>query len=328
MSEHLKAVPKPPPHVQPQSHAKEAQTESKRQLSVPERSPRSAHTKDTVSTVRQQTDIPPSEYLKMLLVGKPKSAGKTTFALSVPGTVLVLQYDLGLVPRVPGVDPDTVYVVNYPVADVPILENTDQWKRPRNVGGRIIKDAEEIKNAFLEKRPIQIGGKEIPLPDTILADGMTELQAVALDWVLSVNNVTQPEEFSNRYAAWGKRLHFLRTLTNMLIPLPCTVIFTAWEAAEEVAVPGQPGQSKATGKFLPDIGGKLDNALSGKVDIVLRCYAEYGSDRARYFVQCQPDGLREYIGARGYYGLPKKVDVTIDGKDTRLPFVRVFGGAA
>jgi hypothetical protein len=123
-----------------------------------------------------------------------------------------------------------------------------------------------------------------------------------------------------------KRLETTRSLLHMILPLPANIILVGWETPEVI-------NNQPTGRIIPDIGGKLDNLIPGKVDASLRCFAKYDPQGTRYFVQTQPDGIREWIGIRGAYHLPKEIDVTIGpraflpkpGQAPQTPWEKVFG---
>lgn len=275
-------------------------------------------------------DYVPTAARKVFLGGRPKSAGKTTFALSAPGRKLLIQYDLGNISMPPAIDPALVYWRAYQAAQVEVPRNkegaivTDRWKRPTNVGEAIINDAEAIRDGFLKGGPIRLNGDEIELPDVLILDGMTEMPLIMTDWVLGVNNKFEADDFIgdsgkvNHFKLWQKRLEVVRSLLHWLVPLPCSVVLIGWEIGEVL-------DNKPTVKIIPDIGGKLDNLVPGKVDAALRCFATYHDRKVAYKVQCQPDGVRDWIGIRGVYGMPFEVDVTIT-KQRPLPWEVVFGG--
>ena len=267
-------------------------------------------------------------FLKLLVAGAPKSAGKTTFGLSLPSNnKLVLSYDLGGVFAPPGVDPASIWEIEYPPADPKIhnfamdpktkqqVELFDgRWGRPINVADRIFRDAEEIRDAFRQGRPIKIGEQEIPLPDLLLLSGVTEFKNIALDYVLGVNKVSDPTDFENRYMAWTMRSDKMRALFNMLIPLPCHVVIECWENDEiKNNVP--------TSRILPDIGGGLDYSIAGKMSAAVRCYYEAN----KWWVQVKSDNIRQWIGVRGKYDVVEKIDVTINPKNPVSPFERALG---
>ena len=288
------------------------------------------------------SDFHPSLARKVFLGGRPKAAGKTTFAMTAPGRKLVLQYDLGnpLVP--PGVDASQCWARSYAPASPDVQLKTDRWAHATNVGEAVLRDAMAVREAFLAATTVPFDikhpsstreaflaaapirfpdGEEVPLPDVLILDGMTELPSIMIDWILGVNKKFEADDFlgeggrPNYFKLWQKRLEVMRSLLHMLIPLPCSVVLIGWEAEEMVA-------NARTGKMLPDIGGKLDNLIPGKVDAALRCYAK--SDG--FFVQMKPDGVREWIGIRGDFDGRKEVDVTIHpGKKEPSPWERVFG---
>lgn len=268
-------------------------------------------------------DAEAGKWVKVLIAGKPKSAGKTTFALSAPGKKLHIAYDLGYPPRgIPGVDEGKVWTVQYEPALQVVKVDSDRWTRPSNVGEQIIRDIETIRNAFVgEKEVIEFAnGATCPLPDTLILDGMTEMPLSILDWVLSVNKKFDPEDFDNKFTAWRKRLNTVRQLLHMLLPLPCHVVLVAWETTEMIDM-------KATGKIIPDVGGKLDNVATGKTGGAIRCYASYQNNAVQYMVQMKPDGIREWVGVRGRYDNIKAIDVTINPAKPDSPWQRVFGEA-
>lgn len=280
-------------------------------------------------------NIPLSTQRKVFLGGAPKSAGKTTFSLYAPGKKLVLLYDLGNAPTPPGVDPSQIWIRQYEASISVLNDKSDKWMPPSNVGSRIIKDIETIRNAYTTDQPMITfqDGEEIPKPDTIILDGMTELPKIMIDWILSVNKKTSAEDFIgdngkvNRYMLWQKRLTIMRSLLNMMIQLPATVILVGWETAEM-----KDGES--TGRIIPDIGGQLDTMVPGKVDASLRLYSRMTQQGQHYYAQCQPDVTCQWIGVRGRYDLPREIDITVGPnapkpKTTeelhRNPWERVFG---
>ena len=266
-------------------------------------------------------------WLKVVIAGPPKSAGKTTFALSGPGKKLHLAYDLGQPPRgIPGVDESQIWTVQYAASLQDVKYQTDAWTRPRNVGEQVMADLEAIRNAFVkgQEQIVFADGAACPLPDLIVMDGMTEMPSILLDWILSVNNKSDPEEFDNKFAAWGKRLNILRNLLHMVLPLPVHVAMVAWETQEMANL-------KATGKIVPDIGGKMDQILPGKAEMAVRCFSQTSDGKLKFFVQIKPDGLRDWVGVRGRYDTTKLIDVTLsdDPKQQRKKglWEEVFGPA-
>jgi hypothetical protein len=198
-------------------------------------------------------------------------------------------------------------------------EYTDKWMKPTNVGKQILGDVDAIVQGFLHSQPIRFQDEEeCPLPDVLILDGMTELATTITEWVLGVNKKMEADDFTNHFALWQKRLTIVRGMLHQLVPLPCTVVLIGWEVGETI-------DTKRTGKIIPDIGGKLDNMLPGKCDAALRCYSTTTGRGQEFWVQTQSDGIRDWVGIRGQYNHPSKVDVTITGKPgEQSPWERVF----
>ena len=255
---------------------------------------------------------------KVLLVGRPKSAGKTTFATSAPGPILLLNYDhAGVISTFPG--GKDIHVRSYPSADPDINLDSDKWVRPTSTGKKILSDIRAIRAGFESKKDIDFGdGEQLPLPTTLILDGMSEMTATIVDWILAMNKKQDADDFNNKFALWQKRMTQLRILMNICIPLPCNVILTAHEDKEIV-------NDNPTGKIIPDLGGKLDNMVPGKVDSSLRLFTKYANNKVSYYVQTKPDAIREWIGVRNRYDLLQEIDVTIDPKHPVSPWQTVFG---
>ncbi len=278
-------------------------------------------------------DWTPGPTRKVFLGGAPKSAGKTTFAMTAPGKKLILQYDLGNPTIPPGVDPSSCWFRSYP-PEAPRMvdpkgEYTDKWQKPTNVGKSILADIDAVVQGFLHSlsssAPPMItfpDGESCPLPDVLILDGMTELATTITEGVLGMNKKMEADDFSNNFALWQKRLTIMRGILHQLIPLPCSVILIGWEIAETETINRQ---QQKTGKVVPDIGGKLDNMLPGKCDAALRCYSTSAGKEQEFWVQTQSDGIRDWVGIRGQYNLSPKVNVTITGKPgEKSPWERVF----
>lgn len=256
------------------------------------------------------------KYQNIGLFGPSKSAGKTTFALSVvpEGPQLLLQYSTGTVTVPPGVDPDQIYVESY-TDDMDVMKaDTDKWKRNKEAGVKVFSDFLEIERAFAEKRPIKLGGVEAPLPRSLILDDVTFLNDYVVSWICAVNNIADPENWKQ----WGKRTQVLMSFLRRAVRLPCNTIFTAWETVDKDE------NGKALAKW-PDVGGRLDFRAIGLVDASLYCYSRKEAAGTRFYVKTKSDGLVQGCGVRNRYDLKDEVDVTIvDGKGP-LPFERIFG---
>lgn len=269
-------------------------------------------------------------WVKVLIAGDAKSAGKTTFAMTGPGKKLHLAYDGGEPPAgIPGVDEGQVWTVQYSPSLQEVNPLSDKWKRPRNVGEEIFNDVQAIRNAFVkgEQEISFANGASCPLPDLLILDGITEMTTHILDWILAVNGKADTDDFENNFFPWRKRLDLTRGLVNMLSPMPCHIALVAWETRQMETTKdgrGRPVQVP-TGRYVPDGGGKLDEWLPGKMYSAVRCYAEYQNNLVRHYVQLKSDGIRKWIGVRGRYDDIKAVDVTLSAAKPESGWRKVFG---
>lgn len=263
---------------------------------------------------------------KLLLWGAPKGAGKSTLSMYALTPGLVLQYDIGNPVVPPGVDPAQWFVKVYPAADAGIVYNTDRWQRAANVGEAIIKDLTAIRAAYnANATELLLDGISMPLPASIVMDGLSSMASHILDWILAVNKVTDPDDFKNTYKAWSKRLQTLSTLYNSILPLPCNVLMTTWEQPVMRDIVNSKGdrESIKTAGVEPNIGGALDNLTPGKVDASLYCYSEATPTGVKYMVRTRPSALVKACGVRDGYKLADTVDVTIK-PGSQNPYRRIF----
>lgn len=288
----------------------------------------------------------PYEKQKIIIQGMPKDAGKSTFAYSAAAThgpLLGLQYDLGSPTIPPRVDKTQVYVKTYPVALPGIpqvfdratnkstgeynLSKTDRWTPDKSVGEEMLRDILAVRDAFIQGRPVLLsdgaGGKiEVPLPGTLVLDGCVGLVQGITDWIFAVNDKIEVEDFIgakgnvNKFLPYQKRLRKLTDIFNMVIPLPCNVVLITWSAPEIK-------DEKPTGKYFPDIGGKLDIQGAGKFDSSLRAYSKQESTGTHYYISYRGGEIYPGLGIRGRYDAGKDIDVTITDKGP-LPYDLVF----
>ena len=248
-----------------------------------------------------------AQWIRVIIAGDAKSSGKTTFALQGPGKKLHLAYDGGLPPRgIPGVDEELVWSVQYAASQQDMKFDSDKWVRDGSRGERMLADIQAIRNAFVKgEQEITFGDNtSTPLPDVIIMDGVADLADAALNWLLKVNNKTDPEEFDNNFIPWQKRLKVMQNIMNMVLPLPVHVVLVTWETKEMV-------NQRNTGMIIPDIGGKLDEVLPRKMDMALRAYAKVDGGKLRYMMQVKRDAQRTWVGVRGRYDDVMEVDVTV-----------------
>lgn len=278
-------------------------------------------------------EIQAGEVQKVLIAGTPKDSGKTTTALSfgLLGPLLDFQFDFGSPSVPPGVPKENLYIKTYEAATPEFHDDTDVWKPAKNVGAEIIRDVAEVRNAFRENRPVVIDGVSLPLPKTIVLDGGVGLADSILDWILVMNNKNDTEEFVSGFTPYKKRLSKLGTIYRTLIPLPCNVVIITWMSAEMKSekVMGRDGKmtlvSSATGRYLPDLGGKLDIQGAGLVDTSLRAYSMKTPNGTKFMVSYRGGETYPGLGIRGRYDRGEDIDVTISKEHPSLPYERIFG---
>ena len=272
---------------------------------------------------------------KWLSFGPPKGSGKSTFAMTAPGTKLVLQYDLGTSTFPPGVDPASMWIQTYPDSDSSGLKTgaaSDKWTRSKVIYGQVVTDLDAIVTAF-DKKADQItlfDGSKVPLPDTLILDGLVRLDHIIVDGFCAINNIKDPgDAMDSRGKAgggvqkfWGRRLTVFNKLFSLAISLPCNVGAITWEDIKTAQ--DDRGQFQIISRE-PDVGGKLNIWGPGMFDASLYHYSAGG----RFMVRTQPTTEISRLGVRGCYDLPPTIDVTIDSKqlahkDYQAPFNRVF----
>lgn len=250
---------------------------------------------------------------KVVLWGKPKSS-KSTIALSATQPVLDLNYDGGTPGAPPGVDPENVWIQNYPPNNADLLKKIGA--RSANIGDAIVADIEAVVTAFVRQQktvtlPDIFTGEQtqIPIPATLILDGGTDMVAHILNAILAKDGKQQATDYSNKYELWTKRKDIMQAIGSKVFPLPCNIIFTCWSVYNEELK-----------EVTPDIGGVLDTMFPGKVDASLYCYTEGG----RFWVRTKPTGPIASVGIRGRYDVPDKIDMTIDKNDMSLPWDRIW----
>lgn len=266
---------------------------------------------------------------KVVGFGKPKGSGKTTFYLTGRKPLLVLQFDLGSVTMPPGVDPNTVFIQDYP-DDVFVDLSAASVKRRRELGERVAKDLLAILEGFKAGgETIKLGdGSTIPRPEALLIDGAVRLDEIMIDMICAINGINDPSDMPSKTGNIGggtmkfynDRLNRLRKLFTMVISLPIDVYMATWEDAKHK----RDAQGNITSSiYEPDLGGKLNILGPGMFDSCLYHYHEAG----RYMVRTKPTSEIGLVGVRGRYDLPPTIDVTIDPKDKSglSPYEKVFG---
>lgn len=268
---------------------------------------------------------------KYVSFGAPKGGGKTTLAMTAPGTKLVLQYDLGSTSIPPGVDPKSVYVQTYPDSDHSGLKkDSDKWTRGKKVYGEVITDIDNVITAF-EKKASEVvmhDGTKVPLPEVLILDGLVRLDNIIVDGFCAINNISDPGDALDSKGKvgggvqkfWGRRLSNINKLFGLAVSLPIHVAALTWESIYELKdAQGNVVSRKRT----PDIGGRLDVWGPGMFDGCIYQYSEAG----RFYVRTQSTGEIERLGIRDCYNALPVYDVTIDSAKPGepLPFEKVFG---
>jgi len=268
---------------------------------------------------------------KYLSFGPPKGAGKTSFAMTAPGNKLVLQYDLGSTTIPPGVNPQTVWVQDYPETDRKVLNGQkDKWNRSKVNYEHVIKDLDAVVESFeAGKQEITFwDGTKAPLPDTLILDGLVRLDTIIVDGFCAINNICDPGDAMDSKGKvgggtqkfWGRRLSNISKMFSLVISLPCNVAALTWEDIKMVK--DDFGNIVSQTKE-PDIGGKLNVWGPGLFDGCIYQYSAGG----KYYVRTQSTPEIQRVGFRDAYGFDALIDVTIDPKkpDPILPFEKVFG---
>lgn len=270
---------------------------------------------------------------KLLEIGAPKGAGKSTFAMTAPTPIALIQFDPGDPVVPPGVDGSKIFVKTYPSATDGITPDSINWKRAKDVGEDICRDFLALRKGVLGKADIVISPTEAwPLPRTIVLDGLPSMDGHIINWLLAKQNATTPDDLGNPQAFWGDRLVKNMTLLMAILPLPVNVILTTWSEPEMREITNTKGKKErvTTGRIIPMLGGQLLRRIPGEVDASVFCYSRLlnvdGKGVTRYYVRTRPNGLMEECGVRNGYTMPDEIDVTITpGKHEPLPWQRLWG---
>ena len=283
--------------------------------------------------------IAEAKYVKELITGDPKEAGKTTLALRLTpkGKNLILQYDGGDTFPPPEVDVSKLRVQHYPPAKIDFNNSLLNMIPPTNVAHAIMGDIVEVKNAFYQKRDISLANHFDPslppltseLPDTIILDGIPTMDHHLREGMLGEKRVARVAEWpdpvkpdkKNPQNFWDVRQLLMARILDMIIPLPANVILITW-SKEEMTYNPKTGLMEKSGKIQPDAGGKMDIRIPGNVDASIYCYSEH----PKYYAKLASTGAITKTAVRGRYGakLLDKIDVTI-GNGTVNPWDEILG---
>src|SRR5262245_58267193 len=138
---------------------------------------------------------------KVLGFGEPKGPGKTTFYMTMPQPLLVFQYDLGSTTVPPGVDPNGVWVQDYPDLSVVDLSAAD-IKRKREIGDKAAKDLVALLESFKTSSTTGIvklsDGTSCPRPASLFLDGGSRLDDILVNLICAINNISSPRDMPDR----------------------------------------------------------------------------------------------------------------------------------
>ena len=263
---------------------------------------------------------------KCLGFGPPKGAGKTTFYLYMPQPILVFQFDLGSITVPPGVNPNEVYVHDYPDNEAVDL-SANSLKRKRELGDKLAKDLVAFVNGFKSTTDIITlsDGTSCKKPASVLFDGGTRMDDILIDLICAINGISDPTDMPSKAGISGAgtqrfysdRLTRIKKLFNMAISVPCNVGMSTWE---DIKVKTDPKGNIVSRTIEPDLGGKLNILGPGSFDSCIYHYHDAG----KYLVRTKPTPEISRLGVRGDYNLAPIIDVTI--KDGSInPYERVFG---
>ena len=242
--------------------------------------------------------------------------GKTSLIASQPTPHLILAYDTGTITIPPGVDKEEVYVEEFHETTRRFDPN-GRTEPIKDVYTKTVRRLHEIYTAVSGGKPVlDVNGQELPPLASISLDGVYRLNQMLVDGQCVLNNVNEPGEMGSKTQKfWGSRLMAMMTIFSQFAGLSLNVGFTTWERIETN------DQWNPTGRLFPHIGGQMDIVGAGLADAVLYCFIKGG----RYYVRTKSDGMIQGAKVRNCFTLPDVVDVTIDQKDTRLPYQRIWG---
>jgi len=257
--------------------------------------------------------------------------------MTAPGKKLVLQYDLGASTFPPGTKPEDFWIQTYPDHDsLGIKSTSDKWNRTKVTYAAVITDIDNIVQAFNKGADeIVLHDKSIvPIPDTLILDGLVRLDTIIVDGFCAINNIMDPGDALDSRGKvgggtqkfWGRRLSVFNKLFSLAISLPCHVAAITWEDVKTTM--NERGQLEVLGRE-PDVGGKLNVWSPGLFD---GCFYHCNIG-GKFMVRTAPTSEIARVGLRNTYGMDALIDVTIDAKtvgnkDYKQPFDRVFQQAA
>lgn len=252
---------------------------------------------------------------RVILAFGPVGTGKTSLLLGQPTPHLVLACDTGNVTIPPGVNKDEVYIEEFhtPTRRFDAVGKTVPI---RDIYTSTIKRLHEIYSGLATGQPLlDADGNDLPTLATISVDGIYRLNQMLVDGQCVLNNVNEPGEMGSKTMKfWGSRLLAIMTIFNQFAGLGLNVGFSTWERIETN------DEGNPTGRIFPHVGGQMDIVGAGLADAVLYCFIRGG----RYLVRTKSDGMIQGCKVRNSFGIPDVIDVTLDVKDTSLPYQRIW----
>lgn len=268
---------------------------------------------------------------KAVLGFAPPKCGKSTFALYAPQPILVLNYDGGNPAAPPGAG-NEIYIQDYPVAETEIDPKNAKWSRTNQVGAQMIQDIIDVRNTLItDAKELTLNdwhtGEKftMPRPMTVVLDGLVQFNTALMDWLMFSKNYKDTYDAgADVIKFWGMRLDRMNTLFRYILPLPCHKVLNTWQTDEKE---GGGVNAKHTGNVIPDIGGKMNDWSAGMVDASLYFFTEKINNQTKYYVCTKPTSNVKCLGVRGRYDLPDSIDITLDTKNPKNPWERVWGVA-
>ena len=252
---------------------------------------------------------------RVMLAFGAVGTGKTNLIMGQPTPHLVLACDTGNITIPPGVNKDEVFIEEFHIP-TRRFEPDGRTAPVRDIYTKTIRRLHEIYTAIANGTPLlDDSGTPLPGLSSLSLDGVYRLNQMLIDGTCMLNNVNEPGDMGNKTQKfWGSRLLSIMTIFTQFAGLGINVGFTTWERYE-TREDGSP-----TGRIFPEIGGKMDVVGAGLADAVLYCFIQGG----RYKVRTKSDGMIQGCKVRNKFGMADVVDVTMDPKDTKLPYQKVW----
>lgn len=254
------------------------------------------------STSAKEMELDPSQYhFKVLLTG-PSGSGKTLSAATLPGKVLLVDFD-GRAETVIGEENVEILSCHEPDPRSP-----QAWQRAEAIRRQVIL---EVKQGVFPY-------------DSIVWDGLTMLGRYGLNWALTLD----PKRGLGGAPA---QQHYLPQMDNLAkfvlstLALPLNILYTGHvELIEDIN----------TGKivYLPKITGKLRTEVGNWFSETYLCFRQMDTEekRLRYYWLTAGSGKHEFLKSTlnklgKYWTDPIEIDFDVNPKGFMDLFQRRFG---